>query len=257
MFLPAEKKDKISDHVIDQIRDGILSGKFKAGEFLGSEKNLLADFSVSKASIREALRVLEVMGLVEIRAGVSGGIFVAEVDEKATIYNIINILHHKSPSPSEITMIRYILEPIVARIAAEKINQKDIEKLKNIITGRVGFPRATHPREIGFHCYLPRVTRSPLLITIMDFVDTILNNLKSKLNLETEFFEHVRQMHLHILDCLIQKDGEKAAKAIAHDVLEVGNYLSDLTKTPRFNPSILGRLDYLFEDNGDDFLIRD
>jgi hypothetical protein len=91
----------------------------------------------------------------------------------------------------------------------------------------------------------------------MDFVDTILNNLKSKLNLETEFFEHVRQMHLQILDCLIQKDGEKAAKAIAHDVLEVGNYISDLTKTPRFNPSILGRLNYLFEDNGDEFLIHD
>ena len=138
-----------------------------------------------------------------------------------------------------------------------KINQKDIEKLKNIITGQVGFPRATHPREIGFHRYLPRVTQSPLLITIMDFVDTILNNLKSKLNLEAEFFEHVRQMHLQILDCLIQRDGEKAAKAIARDVLEVGNYISDLTKTARFNPSILGRLDYPLEDNGDDFSNRD
>jgi DNA-binding FadR family transcriptional regulator len=257
MFLPAEKKDKISDRVIDQIRDGILRGKFKAGEFLGSEKDLLADFGVSKASIREALRVLEVMGLVEIKTGASGGIYVAEVDEKATIYNIINILHHKSPSPKEITMIRYILEPIVARIAAEKINQKDIDKLKNIITGRIGFPKARHPSEIGFHRYLPRVTQSPLLITIMDFVDTILNNLKSKLNLETEFFEQIRQMHLKILGCLIQRDGEGAAKAIAHDVLEVGNYISDLTKTPRFDPSILGRLNYLLEDNGEDSMNRE
>jgi DNA-binding FadR family transcriptional regulator len=139
VFLPPEKKDKISDYIIDQIRDGILSGKFKAGEFLGLEKDLLADFGVSKASIREALRVLEVMGLVEIKAGISGGIFVAEVDEKATIYNIISILHHKTPSPGEITTIRYILEPIAVRIAAEKSNQKDIEKLNNIITGRVGF----------------------------------------------------------------------------------------------------------------------
>ena len=64
-------------------------------------------------------------------------------------------------------------------------------------------------------------------------------------------------MHLQILDCFIQRDGEKVAKAIAHNVLEVGNYIFDLTKTPRFNPSILGRLDYLFEDNGDDFLNRD
>ena len=51
-------------------------------------------------------------------------------------------------------------------------------------------------------------------------------------------------------------DEEKAAKAIAHDVLEVGNYISDLTETPRFKPSILGRIDYLFEDNGADFLNR-
>jgi DNA-binding GntR family transcriptional regulator len=88
----------------------------------------------------------------------------------------------------------------------------------------------------------------------MDFVDTILNNLKSQLNLETEFFEHVRQMHLRILDCLIQRDGDNAAKAIAHDVLEVGNYISDLTNTPGFDPSILGHLDYLPKEKGNDFV---
>ena len=251
MFLPPGKKDKISDSIIEQIRDGILSGQLKSGEFLGSEKNLLAEFGVSKASMREALRVLEVMGLVEIKAGVTGGIYVAEIDEKATIYNIINILHHKSPSIAEITMIRYILEPIVAKIAAEKITQQDIKKLRAIIEGRIGFPRSKHPREIGFHRYLPRVTQIPFLITIMDFVDTVLNNFKLTLNLETEFFEHVREMHLQILGCLIEKDGEKAAKAIAHDVIEVGNYLSNLTKTPSFDPSSLGGLYHFSKHKGD------
>ena len=82
----------------------------------------------------------------------------------------------------------------------------------------------------------------------MDFVDTVLNNLKSTLSLESELFEHVRQMHLQILDCLIEKDGAKAARAIAHDVVEVGNYLSDLTKTPRFDPSILGSLSHFSKD---------
>lgn len=248
MFFRPGKKDKISDSIIEQIRDGILSGEFKSGEFLGSEKDLLADFGVSKASIREALRVLEVMGLVEIKAGASGGIYVAEIDEKATIYNIINILHHKSPSIAEITMIRYILEPIVAKLAAEKITQKDIDKLRNIIQGRIGFPRSKHPREIGFHRYLPRVTHVPFLITIMDFVDTVLNNLKSTLDLETEFFEHVREMHLEILDCLIERDGDKAARAIARDVIEVGKYLSKISNTPSFDPSVLGSLGHFPQD---------
>jgi DNA-binding GntR family transcriptional regulator len=85
----------------------------------------------------------------------------------------------------------------------------------------------------------------------MDFVDTVLNNFKLTLNLETEFFEHVRKMHLQILDCLIEKDGEKAARAIAHDVIEVGNYLSNLTQTPSFDPSSLGGLFHFSTPKGD------
>src|SRR3989339_1775301 len=93
VFQATKKTVKISDQIIDQIRDAILSGKLKPGERLASEKELVDQFEVSKATMREALRVLEVMGLVQIRKGVSGGIFMAEVDMRTTIHSIINFLH--------------------------------------------------------------------------------------------------------------------------------------------------------------------
>ena len=82
MFKATDKTEKVSESIITQIRDAILSGKVKPGDRLASEKELLSQFSVSKATMREALRVLESMGLIEIRKGVVGGVFIAEVDMK-------------------------------------------------------------------------------------------------------------------------------------------------------------------------------
>jgi GntR family transcriptional regulator, transcriptional repressor for pyruvate dehydrogenase complex len=239
-FVPPEKADKISAQIIDQIRDAILGGRFKLGDFLATEKELVNEFAVSKATVREALRVLEVMGLIEIKAGSSGGVFVADIDHKTTVHKLVNFLDLESTSIAQVTMMRYILEPAVARLAASKITAEDIVELKGIIEGSVAFPYAEHPREIGFHRYLPRLTQNPLLIMIMDFVDAIINKIKSNLELEAKFFEHVRRMHLEILRFLSEGDGEGAAEAIARDVLEVGNYLSDLTGTARFDPAVFG-----------------
>ncbi|NNK95454.1 MAG: FadR family transcriptional regulator, partial [Desulfobacterales bacterium] len=65
MFDSAKKNEKITDVIISQVRDAILSGQLKPGDRLASEKELVNQFGVSKATLREALRALEVMGLVE------------------------------------------------------------------------------------------------------------------------------------------------------------------------------------------------
>ena len=121
LFQAAKKTFKISDQIIDQIRDAVLSGKLKPGNRLASEKELADQFGVSKATMREAMRVLEVLGLIEIRKGLGGGIFIAEVGMRTTIHSIINFLHFQPVSIKEITMLRYLIEPTVAQIAASKI----------------------------------------------------------------------------------------------------------------------------------------
>jgi GntR family transcriptional repressor for pyruvate dehydrogenase complex len=237
MFEPASKTEKISYHIIEQIRDAVLSGQFKPGDKLASENELISQFEVSKATMREALRVLEVMGLVEIRKGVGGGVFIAEVEMKTTINSIINFLHFKSVSIKDITMLRYLLEPSVAQIAASKITEEDIQKLEDIIGEQTIDSQAEVLRGISFHRYLARMTQHPILILIMDFIDNLLRDIKSQLKLDADFYEKVRQSHRRILECLTNKDGVGARREMVADLLETENYLSAMTGDAPFDPA--------------------
>jgi len=239
LFHTANRTHKISDQIIEQIRNAILSGRFKPGDKVASEKELMSEFGVSKATLREALRVLEGMGLVEIKKGISGGVFTAEVDMRTTIHGIINFLHFKTVSIKDITMIRYLLEPPLAQIAASRIRPEDIVKLENIITETPATSPAIVSREIGFHRYLARMTENPILILVMDFIDNILNDIKFQLDLGAEFYHKVAKSHQAILECLKQKDGVGVRREIENDLLEVGNHLARVSGTQPFDPTML------------------
>ena len=228
MFKTASRTHKISDQIIEQIRNAILSGRFKPGDKVASAKELMSEFGVSKATLREALRVLEGMGLVEIKQGIAGGVFIAEVDMKTTLHGITNFLHFKIVSIKAITMIRYLLEPPVAQIAASQIQPEDILKLESTIVEQPAVPQTIVSREIGFHRYLARMTGNPILILVMDFIDNILNDIKFQLEPGADFYHDVAKAHHAILECLKQKDGVGARKEIVRDLLEVGSHLATL-----------------------------
>jgi GntR family transcriptional repressor for pyruvate dehydrogenase complex len=237
MFKVADKTEKISENIITQIRDAILSGRLKPGDRLASEKELALQFSVSKATMREALRVLESTGLIEIRKGIGGGVFVAEVGMKTTINSIINFLHFKSVSIKDITMVRYIVEPEVAELAASLIKPEDIENLQAMIEEDYSGPRSNISLGISFHRYLVRMSENPILILIMDFIDNMLTDMKLQLNLGPEFYEKVAKSHRRILECLIRKDSVGVRREIIDDLVGVGKYMAELSGTPAFDPA--------------------
>jgi DNA-binding FadR family transcriptional regulator len=171
-----------------------------------------------------------------MRKGTSGGAFVAEVDMRTTIHNLITFLHLQKVSVKEITMLRYLIEPTVAQIAATKITEKDIFNLKKII-GRT-ITSGTHEvtKEIGFHRYLARMAGNTLLAVLVDFVDDLLRGLKTELNLGQDFYREVRKSHRLILECMIQKDPVASQVAMANDIIAVGKYMALATKTDPFDP---------------------
>ena len=253
MFKTANKSEKVSDIIIAQIRDAILSGKLKPGDKLASEKELIEQFGVSKATMREALRVLEVMGLIEIRKGTAGGAFVAEVDMRTTIHGIINFLHFQTVSIKEITMLRYLIEPSVAQIAAVRRTEKDIQNLEKISGETITAGDTEISKEISFHRYLARMAENTIMTLTVDMIDNLLKSMKTKIGLPLDFYGYVRDAHNIILECLIQQDGLASKIAMANDVIGVGKYLSKFTDTPPFDPSVLqpGRsaIDALLDTN--------
>ncbi|MEW5912922.1 MAG: FadR/GntR family transcriptional regulator [Thermodesulfobacteriota bacterium] len=240
MFEAAAKPEKVSDRIIEQIRDAVLSGQIKPGDRLASEKELIAQFGVSKATMREALRVLEAMGLVEIKKGTQGGVFIAEVDMKTTIHSIMNFLHFRSVSIRDITMLRFAIEPSVAHLAAINATDKDLERLRELAEITEADEVDEPSKEISFHRYLARMSQNPLLILIMDFVDNLLRDAKYKLNLNPEFYQEVREAHRRILACLERRDAAGTRRELASDLLTVDRYMAAQAGTPPFDPAHLG-----------------
>jgi len=239
MFKTANKSEKVSDRIIAQIRDAILSGQLKPGDKLASEKELMTQFEVSKATMREALRVLEVIGLIEIRKGTAGGAFVAEVDMKTTIHSLINFIHFQPVSIREITMLRFLIEPTVARVAAAGITDEDVLNLKKIIGENVLSGRSELSKEIGFHRYLARMAGNTLLTLLIDFIDNLLEDIKGRLDLGSAFYTEVREAHQIILECLIQKDPVAAGIAMTNDLLHVGEAMCEADGGIPFDPKDL------------------
>jgi GntR family transcriptional regulator, transcriptional repressor for pyruvate dehydrogenase complex len=238
MFKPAQKGQKVSHYIVEQIRDAILMGEFKPGDRLAYERELVDQFQVSKASMREALRVLEVMGLIETRKGTGGGIFAAEVNMNTTVHSLTNFLHFKNVSVGDITALRYFLEPRLAQIAVPKITEKDIRILEAMTNDEVGaLPTPKDQRTIGFHYHIARFSENPLLILLMDFIESLLADLKVKLNPGADFYDEVELDHFRIIECFRRKDGIGVGKEMASHVLRVGRYLANLAGSSPFIPS--------------------
>jgi len=235
MFKPTQKGHKVSHYVVEQIRDAILKGEFKPGDRLASERELIDQFQVSKASMREALRVLEGMGLIETKKGTGGGIFAAEVNMNTTVHSLTNFLHFKNVSVGDITMLRYILEPRLAQIAVSKISENDIRVLETMTNDEVSATPLKDQRGIGFHYYIARFSENPLLILLMDFIESLLADLKVKLNPGSEFYDEVEQDHFKIIECFRQKDGAGVRKEMASHVLRVGRHLANLAGSSPFS----------------------
>lgn len=110
-------------NVVEEVLQAIGLGNISAGEKLPSERQLAERCNASRSSVREALLVLEVSGVVQVRAG--AGYFVTNVGSGAGLGVLLSTEH----SPKELLEVRQIIEPAVARLCAFHANQEDIGRL--------------------------------------------------------------------------------------------------------------------------------
>jgi GntR family transcriptional repressor for pyruvate dehydrogenase complex len=237
MFKSA-KSNKISENIVEQIRRAIFEEKLKPGDKLPPERELMENFGVSKATLREALRSLEVLGFLEIRKGASGGAFVTEVDMKKARDSFTNFLHFKNLSLRDLSEVRLILEPYVAEKAAPAINEEDLKKLEKLMKEcdyvlKHDVPIESRKNEIEFHRIIASVTGNPILMLILDFIENLLIDTKEILQPSKEFSQKVQNAHRRIYKALLERNGKKARTEMIKHVREVEQDLVALQKEKR------------------------
>jgi GntR family transcriptional regulator, transcriptional repressor for pyruvate dehydrogenase complex len=226
-------RDKMPMRIIRQMRSAILSGKLKPGDHLPPEKELLEQFGVSKHTLREALRALEIIGLVNIRKGAGGGPIIGEVDLATTRDLVTNFLHFKNVSVPDLSQVRKLIEPNLARMAAERLTAQEIESLKAMNQAcRKALNRGENiigaKFEIEFHTLLAEASGNALLILILDFTNSYLGDMKMKIQPGLNFGERVLEAHEEILKAIEERNGDAASKAMLAHVCDVEEQLENI-----------------------------
>lgn len=123
---------RISEMIVDQIRLLIRQGQLRPGDRLPAERELCERFGVSRVTVREALRVLESSGLVEIRVGARGGAFVTAPSSSRVGEGLADLISLSEISPADVTEVRFILELGLVPLVCQRATDQDIADLRDI-----------------------------------------------------------------------------------------------------------------------------
>ena len=121
---------RTADKVLAQLKSAILSGRFKPGEKISSERELMNEFKVSRVVIREAIRALELTGFVVIKQGQAGGIFINDLSYEILSNTLMDLFLADKLSAPELMKVRLYIEPEIARLAALNEDKHQAEELR-------------------------------------------------------------------------------------------------------------------------------
>jgi DNA-binding FadR family transcriptional regulator len=130
---------KLAELTCETLEMRIIEMDWPVGKVLGSEAELLAEYGVSRAALREAIRLLEHHNVANMRRGPGGGLVVAEPDPDAMAHAAAVYLRYRKVSPPELFETRTALELAAVRSAAEHIDEVGIARLRTALARESGF----------------------------------------------------------------------------------------------------------------------
>jgi len=231
-----------SDEVIRQIQEAIYSGKFKIGERLPSERSLSEIFSISRPTIREAIRVLEAEKVVEVKKGVKGGAFIIEPGPDQIGRSLEALIRFKNTTVDEFTEFRLEFESQTAYLAAERATTEQIEnlneiakKIKLVATGE-NFDQEEYVKyDIMFHEEVAYASNNQIRVAIMLGLHNAFKKMSIDIgNLEIEQWQRQEYKDIEeIVSAISHRNPELAKKKMQEHVQRNSEFMKRYNKQPK------------------------
>ena len=206
--------------VADRIRATIFKDKLGLFQRMPSERDLAAQFGVSRVVVREAIRTLESSGLVTVKKGPKGGIFVAQDYERPIIDTVTNLLAGGEANLDNLFEMRLLIEPYAAARVAAAGSEADFAMLESKIAEAEhehGADHSVRHRYIDFHRQVIRLAGNPLLAIVGETVLLVLyDRVKAVLSAETTEVGLI--MHRQLVNAWRQRKPEEARAIMAQDI---------------------------------------
>ena len=229
MILKPIKKKRVSDLIVEQIREMITSNEMEPGQMLPSERELVQTFQVSRSSLREALRILEIMGMIETRAG--KGIIVSEKKTEGFESFEIWLKAHKE-ALEEHFEVRLVIEPDAAFYAAHRAKHETIVKMRKAVeefkkcrdeNDSIGMIR--HDSE--FHNLIAQATGNHTLLVLMETITrSLLEGWKATLHIPSRVEKTISE-HSDILSAIEQEQDAEARNLMRKHLVNAINDLKE------------------------------
>ena len=217
MFTP-NKNPKVYDQVIEQIKNKIKCGEIKKGDKLPSEREMAESIGVSRASVREAIRALEVVGLVESRQG-AGNYIKTNFDN--SLFEPLSVMFMlQESSVEEMYDLRETLELQCAKLCAKNIEENEIALLTAIVDRMyiAGSEEESLELDIKFHYLIAKTSRNVLLINVLEVISQLMDEFirKSRMQIlhEGNTKESLLEIHENLLRALKCRDESKVYNAM-------------------------------------------
>lgn len=229
-FKNIQRSEKLYVKIAEEINNSIIRGDFSPGEKLPPEREISVLLNASRASVREALAVLEILGVVDIRVG--DGSYV----KKGRSNFRLDINGLKESSPFELIEARYLIESAIVELAIDRATDEDIkvlEKTIQFLKDNVESDEKYHEyfdQGVQFHKELALITKNDVLIRISESllqeeIHPLWRHLNKKVLLSKDARLHQIYEHEEILNAIKTKDKEKAKNAMTHHLKHLGELL--------------------------------
>jgi len=228
------RKTRLADDIADRIRILIVDGTFPPGRPLPGERVLAERFGVSRGSIRDAFRMLEMIGLLETRHG--QGTFPRELSVERLVTPLASMLTNRRDLEGELMDVRRMFEPAVARVAATRISDDDLEALRRILEAqrrKVKAGQSALVEDTAFHAALARATRNTVVVRIMETLNELLIESRKRALQQKSRPERSLKGHEAVVAALVRRDADGAARAMHAHIDQIAELLERTPKPGR------------------------
>jgi GntR family transcriptional regulator, transcriptional repressor for pyruvate dehydrogenase complex len=220
MFKTIKSKKKFEE-VLDQIKYLLLTKKLKFGQKLPNEIGLSESMGISRSSLREAYKVLSVLGIIEGRAGEGTIIKKASPSDLKSILSLIAV--SRGLDTKELFEVRSIIEAAAAKLAATRRTSSDLEEIKGILLSideqyLHGNEDAEAYGDFLFHQAIVKASKNGMLVMFMEVIADLLGEqiktTRRELSTSSEVIQRFQEQHWELYHAIESGQDEKVKQLI-------------------------------------------
>jgi len=209
------KSTRIYEEIVRQVKSMIAEGRLKSGDRLPPERDLAEKFVVSRTSVREALRALESLGLVEIRPG--EGTFVREISVEALIEPLALVMLSQREAIGELFETRRLLEPAIAALAAMRATPDEVVEMERILEAQareIAAGRTGLGEDAQFHAAIASAAHNRAITRVVHAImDLLTQSREESLNTPGRPTRS-HDDHRRVLEAIKRRDAAAAERAM-------------------------------------------